>query len=126
MMKKSQDRAAFKAGYDKIEWKPVAMPRKAPAESKRGDFPVPMVVRDFPEPVQSMADGKFYGSKAALARSHKAAHNPHGQDFIELGNEKLPEFRPHVTDRKAEREVLRKAMHDVDNGWRPESVAIDL
>lgn len=89
----------------------------------RGDFPCPMLIPDFDEPVQSMADGKFYGSKSALSNSHKAQNNPHGQDFIELGNDRI-EWREHVTDRKAEREVLAKAMADVDAGWQPESFPV--
>lgn len=122
----SQERAAYREGYNRIVWKPLPpVERKPRGESKRADFPTPMTIRDFTEPVQSMADGKWYGSKAALARSHKAAHNPHGQDFIELGNEQ-PKFREHVVDAKAERETIRKAIHDYNDGWRPEVAEIDL
>lgn len=117
---------AYKEGYDKIDWRPLPAPdRPARIPVARGDFPLPMMIRDFDEPVQSCADGKWYGSKAALARSHRAAHNPHGQDFVELGNDPLPEFREHVTDRKKERETIKKAIHDYENGWRPEVVALD-
>ena len=124
-MTASQD--AYKRGYDQIEWKPLPpVERKPIAESKRADFPIPMMVRDFADPVQSCADGKWYSSKAALARSHKAAHNPHGQDFIELGNEAAPTFTPHKTDEKAERDVIRKAIEDVKNGWRPEVATVDI
>lgn len=116
---------AYKRGYDKIQWKPLPPPeRPERGPSRRADFPTPMMIRDFDEPVQSMADGKFYTSKAALSRSARADHNPHGVDFIELGNEeqKFQEYKP---DLKAEREVLRKAKYDVDNGWRPDVLKLD-
>ena len=113
-------RSQYKTNYDLITGKPQPAPERKPRDySNRSDFPTPMVIGSFAEPVQSMADGKWYGSKAALARSHKASGNPHGQDFIELGNDPTPEFRPHVTDEKAERDVIRKAIHDVENGWVP-------
>lgn len=117
----------YRRNYDLIKWRPLPPPeRKGRDESKRADFPTPMTIRDFAEPVQSMADGKYYGSKAALARSHKASGNPHGQDFIELGTDPTPEFRPHVTDERKERDVIRKAIHDVENGWVPPApVALD-
>lgn len=119
-------RQAYREGYDRIDWSrplpPAPAKRRAPA--KRSDFPTPMHISDFAEPVQSMADGKFYGSKAALARSHRAAHNPHGVDFHELGNEQ-PEFREHKTDERAERDTIRRAIHDHNDGWRPEVVALD-
>lgn len=99
-------------------WRKRYGPPVAPVTA-RSDFPTPMMVRDFADPVQSMADGKWYGSKAALARSHKASGNPHGEDFIELGNEPCIPFREHVTDERAEREVIRQAVHDVENGWVP-------
>lgn len=120
-----RDQDAYRKGYDRIEWKSLPpLERKPRGESKRAAFPTPMTIRDFDEPVQSMADGRWYSSKAALARSHKASGNPHGQEFIELGNEQI-EFREHVTDTKAERETIRKAIHDFNDGWRPEVVALD-
>jgi len=38
-------------------------------------------------PLYSGADGKQYTSKAALRSSYKAANNPRGIDFIEVGND---------------------------------------
>ena len=119
------DREAYKAGYDRIEWKPIPPePVKPVVRPARGSFPTPRLIRDFDEPVQSMADGKWYTSKAALARSARADHNPHGQDFVEIGNEKV-EFREYKPDPKEEREALRKVLHDYDNGWRPEVVTLE-
>lgn len=88
------------------------------------NFPIPMIVRDFDEPVQSMADGRFYTSKRALSASHRASGNPHGQDFIELGNEQVS-FVEHKTDEKQLRDDIRAAKADMDAGWRPEVVALD-
>jgi hypothetical protein len=83
-----------------------------------------MLIRDFDEPVQSMADGKWYTSKRALAATHKASGNPHGQDFIELGNEKMAPIE-HKTDEKQLRDDIRAAKADLDAGWRPDVVALD-
>lgn len=97
--------------------------RKAPvAREGRSHLPCPMLIRDFDEPVQSMADGKFYNSKAALAASHKASGNPHGQDFIELGNE-TPEFKEFVPDQAERRSHVKQAMHDVLTGNLPPEIA---
>lgn len=92
---------------------------------QRSDLPAPIVMRDtFDQPVQSMADGKFYTSKRALAATHKASGNPHGQDFIELGNEEMPHVE-HKTDEKTLRDDIRSAMADVKAGIQPHVVALD-
>lgn len=88
---------------------------------------IPMMIRDFDEPVQSMADGKYYSSKRSLALSHKAANNPSGQDFVELGNEEIKDAPPPPPmSRREEREVIRQAIHDSQNGWRPEVASIEM
>jgi hypothetical protein len=91
---------------------------------KRSDLPCPMLIRDFDEPVQSMADGNWYTSKRALAASHKASGNPYGQDFIELGNDDLT-FVEHKTDEKKLRDDIRVAKAELDAGWRPNIVTLD-
>jgi hypothetical protein len=91
---------------------------------ERSDLSCPHHIRSFPEPVQSMADGKWYDNPRDLSRSHRAAHNPHGQDFIELGNEQMP-WVEHQTDEKQLRDGIREAKADLDAGWRPEVVALD-
>ncbi|URQ76173.1 MAG: hypothetical protein NBV76_05280 [Candidatus Ochrobactrum gambitense] len=98
-------------------------PKEKP-QKPRSDLACPMLVRDFDEPVQSMADGKWYTSKRDLARSHRASGNPHGQDFIELGNDEMP-FVEHKTDENKLREDIRAAKADLDAGWRPDVVALD-
>ncbi|GMB80536.1 hypothetical protein NN6n1_13180 [Shinella zoogloeoides] len=97
----------------------VSVPRKARSDA----FPVPSLIRDFDEPVQSMADGNWYSSKRGLSASHRASGNPHGQDFIELGNDEAP-WVEHKTDEKQLRDDIRAAKFDLDAGWRPDVVAL--
>lgn len=87
--------------------------------SARSDLGCPQVIRSFPQPVQSMADGKWYDNPRDLSRSHRASGNPHGVDFIELGNEEMP-WVEHKTDEKKLREDVREAMQDVKEGRLPE------
>lgn len=98
-------------------------PRQA---SKRGNFPIPMVVRSFSEPVQSMADGKWYDNPADLRKSYKAENNPAGVDYIELGNEEVT-YTPDPEPTRGElKDEIRRAIHMVENeGWNPQSVALD-
>ncbi len=84
---------------------------------------MPMLIRDFDEPVQSMADGKWYTSKSELSRSAKAAHNPHGVDFIELGNESMP-WVEHKSDEKQLRDDIRAAAQDVKDGKLPDVLVL--
>lgn len=93
--------------------------------AQRSDLPSPLVMRDtFDQPVQSMADGKWYTSKRALAATHKASGNPHGQDFIELGNEELPAVE-HKTCEKTLRDDIRSALADVKAGNLPPILTLD-
>lgn len=92
---------------------------------RRGEqpsFPRPMLLKPFDEPVQSMADGRFYSSKTALSRSYRAAHNPRGEDFTELGHEdfKTREVAPDPAQR---RDHIRQAMNDVLTGNLPPEIA---
>lgn len=85
----------------------------------RSSLPCPRLVRPFSEPVQSMADGKWYDDPAGLRASYKAGNNPHGVDFIEVGNEDITKFTPPQRDRKADREAIERAINDVENGNVP-------
>lgn len=85
----------------------------------RSDLPMPMIIGDtFDKPVQSMADGKWYTSKRGLSASAKASGNPHGQDFIELGNEEM-KFVPHVPSERQLHDDVVSAIEDVKNGNVP-------
>lgn len=90
----------------------------------RSDFATPMIIGDFAEPVQSMADGKWYSSKRALAASHRANGNPHGQDFVELGNEAMP-WVEHKSSEAELRDDVRHAVADVKAGRLPEVLTLD-
>lgn len=111
--------AWFDAGNGRKVYRRIPQPRTG-----RSDLPCPSLIRDFDQPIQSMADGKWYTSKRALSRSARAAHNPHGIDFIELGNEEMP-WVEHKVSEKEIRDDIRAAQADLDNGWRPEVVALD-
>lgn len=89
------------------------------------DFPTPRLVRAFSEPVQSMADGKYYDTPADLRRSYKASHNPQGVDYIEVGNEDTTKFTPPKRDRKADRDAIERAINDVENGNVPPVLTTD-
>jgi hypothetical protein len=92
---------------------------------QRSHLAAPRVLRDtFDKPVQSMANGEWYTSKRGLAASHRASGNPHGQDFIELGNEHMP-FVEHKTSETELRDDIRSAMADVKAGNLPPILALD-
>jgi len=92
---------------------------------QRSDLPAPRVLRDtFDKPVQSMANGKWYDSKRGLSASHRASGNPHGQDFIELGNEPMPTVE-HKHDEGRLRDNIREAIADVKAGRVPDVVDIN-
>ena len=98
--------------------------RKVPgSQPQRSVFPCPCLIRDeFDRPVQSAANGDWYTSKSSLAKTHKAGGNPHGQDFIELGNEAPPSC-DFDYDPAQRRQHIAEAMHDVMTGNLPPEIA---
>jgi len=80
---------------------------------------MPRIVRPFREPVQSMADGKYYDDPASLRATYKASNNPHGVDFLEVGNEDITGFTPPQRDRAADRDAIERAISDVESGNAP-------
>ena len=88
----------------------------------RSALPCPQIVRAFPEPVQSMADGKYYDTPRDLERTYRADGNPRGEEFIPLGNGtlKAPEYAPDPAERRND---LKQAMHDVLTGNVPPEIA---
>lgn len=88
----------------------------------RSSLPVPQIVRDFDEPVQSMADGQYYTNKAALRRTYRADGNPHGVAFEEVGTgdtRTAPERKPITESEVAV--MLDKAEAKVARGEVPEA-----
>lgn len=73
--------SAFKAGYDKIDWRPLPpVHRNAPDPVARSDFPCPRVVSDV-MPSLSHVDGRTYDSLSAYRAVTKR------EGYIELGND---------------------------------------
>lgn len=97
---------------------------REPALNSRSDLACPQIIGGFAEPVQSAADGKWYSTKAGLSRSHRASGNPHGIDFIELGNDAMP-WVEHKTSEAELRNDIREAAADVKAGKLPEVVTLD-
>lgn len=94
-------------------------PETYPAKSSV--FKVPMIRTDtLSEPTQSMADGQIYTSKSALRESYKASGNPHGIDYIEVGNESLGEFKAPERDYTKSIEAIERAEADILAGRAPE------
>lgn len=93
---------------------------KARADIRSG-LAMPMIARQFDRPVQSMADGKYYDTPRDLERTYKANGNPMGQEFVQLGNEKLnpPEVK---ADPRQRREHIRQAIRDVKSGNVPPEI----
>lgn len=87
--------------------------------SARSSLPAPYFICDTQDPLQSMADGKLYDSKSAMRASYKAENNPHGVDFIEVGNMDTATFNPPKRDRAGDREAIERAINDVQNGNVP-------
>lgn len=114
---------AYKANYSLIDWsdwKPRQRTRRSPG--KRSSLATPMIVRAFAEPVQSMADGKYYDTPRDLERTYRADGNPQGQEYTCIGNEK-PKSIEYVPDAAERRNDLREAMRDVMTGNLPPEIA---
>lgn len=90
----------------------MANERAAPA---RSHLSCPTLLRPFDEPVQSMADGKWYTSKTALAASHRRA------GAIEIGNEEIRNAAPEP-DATQRRQDIKRAVHDVLTGNIPPEI----
>jgi len=78
--------------HDVESWPPKCVSIRSSARSD--DLPVPNVITDSIEPVQSMADGRYYSSKAALRATYKPSGNPQGESYIEVGNEATKPYTP--------------------------------
>lgn len=114
---------AYKANYGLIDWSGLKPRQRKPrAPVARSGLSCPMIVRTFAEPVQSMADGKYYDTPRDLERTYRADGNPFGQEFIALGNESLPTVE-YDADGSIRREHIRQAVQDVRNGNIPPEIA---
>lgn len=86
--------------------KPRPEPNKA-----RSDFPCPAIHSDtFLDPVQSMADGKYYDSKRSMLASYKAENNPQGENYRIVEPDELA--APPPPPQKADRKDIEVAVHN--------------
>lgn len=110
--------------FDRGNGRQVLRKVKEPRPNNRSSLGAPMIIGGFADPVQSAADGNYYSTKAALSRSHRASGNPHGIDFIELGNEEMP-WVEHQSSEAELRDDVRHAVADVKAGKTPDIVTLD-
>jgi hypothetical protein len=87
----------------------------------QADFPTPMVIGDKCD-LQSMANGQWYDSKSALAKSYQAENNPQGRDYTVIGETPIEGAGPAKPDKKAIRAAVEKSLHDVKAGNVPEHI----
>lgn len=80
-------------------------------EYATSSLPRPMIMSDHIETVQSMADGRYYSSKAALRATYKPSGNPSGESFVEVGTEfRTPRPKPKPkADTKGITDAINKA-----------------
>jgi hypothetical protein len=64
---------------------------------------------------QSMADGRWYTSKAKMRAEYRA------RGMVEMGNDKPSPMKKPKPDRKAIKEAVHKAINAVENGARVEN-----
>lgn len=88
----------------------------------RSDLGFPMIKVDACDPVQSMADGNWYTSKALLRETYKATGNPQGVEYIEVGDQER-DYYPEVKRATKEdlKETVEKAEAAIARGeaWQP-------
>lgn len=85
----------------------------------------PRVQSDTIAPIMG-ADGKLHTSLSGYRRSLTPSGNPKGERFLEMGNERLPDYAPPPIDRKKRRDAIKAGMADVKAGRVPPVVTGDL
>lgn len=96
-----------------------------PKPDTQSAFPCPQIRSDRIEPVQSMADGKFYDSMSSLRRTYRADGNPQGEEYTEIGDAPMqgPKPMPHLS--KAEiSDLLDKSEAMISRGEVPQMQSI--
>lgn len=74
---------------------------------------------DEQEPTMSMADGKYYTSKAKMRESYKPGGNPQGATFIEIGDDQSYKKQAQANRKPDEnkiREATERAFADLNAG----------
>ena len=96
-----------------------------PKPIARSAFPCPLIRSDRIEPVQSMADGKFYDSLSALRATYKPGGNPQGEEYTEIGDAPMrgPKELPRMTKQEIS-DLLDKSEAMISRGEVPEIQSI--
>lgn len=74
---------------------------------------------DDQEPTMSMADGKYYTSKAKMRESYKPGGNPQGATFVEVGDDQSYKKQAQMNrkpDEKTIADSVDRAFADLNNG----------
>ncbi len=103
---------------------PQGLVDKATGEPLRFDpaakpcAPLVMATDTLDQPVKSMADGKYYSSKAALRSTYKPSGNPDGIRYLEVGNDTQPIATKPKRDDAEITKTLHKALARYERGER--------
>lgn len=105
-------------GWHDIErWPHNCLPERNYAAS---DLPAPRIIGDTIEPTQSMVDGKYYTSKAAIRATYMPSGNAEGKRYVEVGNDSSvmdpKPFKKPAPDRKAIKAAVGKALSQTGFG----------
>ena len=108
-------------GWHDLE-KPWPHNCRKPDDRQRSDLEFPYLSLDTMEPVQSMLDGQFYTSKAALRESYKEHNRVNGTSIVEVGDDSSitdpkPAPKP-KRDKNGVRASVEKAFSQVGLGAR--------
>lgn len=87
--------------------------REEPVNNARSNFPTPMVVRDFDQPVLSHADGRHYTSKLGLERSYRAENNPQGVNYACVGEKEIKPFERPKRDKTKAMEAVARTLDEM-------------
>lgn len=74
---------------------------------------------DDQEPLVSMADGQTYTSKAKMRESYKAANNPQGVNYVEVGHQTR---NANPVKRKPDRAAIKDAVQRAESTLRTQGV----
>lgn len=101
-------------------WTPNGLQNMQTGEVEAFRYDAPPVLpridtSDDQEALMSMADGKMYTSKAAMRESYKAANNPQGVNYVELGNEPKSKAAPKP---KPDRALIKDAVQRAESEMR--------
>ena len=88
---------------------------------RRSDLATPYFHKDKIEPVQSMADGKWYDSMSSLRKTYRADGNPQGKEYVEIGNDSVlnDTWTPKQATEQDRANAVTKAEQQVASGTVP-------